>query len=80
MRDGLKFEQIFDMLIVDQCFGVRVIAHAGADISVEYSVCESEVVLIGLTTETVRRCFLHQVDWQAQFFTHGDNFLYGESP
>ena len=59
MRDRKKFEQILDMLVINQRLGGWVIAYASADIAVEHGVGESKVVFIGLSTKAVGWSFLH---------------------
>ena len=48
------------MLVVDAGFGVGIIANAGADVFVQNGVGETEVVLVALVGEAVRRSLFNQ--------------------
>ena len=50
MGDGLQFEKVLDVLVVDAGLYHGVFAFAGADIVVEGGVCEAKVVLVALAS------------------------------
>ena len=49
---------------------------AGQHIMIQCGVCESDLVLVGHSAESVRRCFLGQSLWDSKHFTDLDNFMY----
>lgn len=53
-----------------------VFALAGQYIMIQCGVCESDLVLIGHSAESVRRCFLGQSLWNSKHFTDLNNFMY----
>ena len=53
-----------------------VFALAGQYVMIQCGVCESDLVLIGHSAESVRWCFLGQSLWDSKYFTNLDNFVY----
>ena len=53
------------MFVVNEGFGLGVVADACADVFVQHGVGEAEVVLVALVGEAVGRRFVNQLDWQA---------------
>ena len=53
MRYRLQFEEIGDVLVIDKFLGLGVVADASADVVVQHSVSESQVILIALIGKTI---------------------------
>ena len=64
MRNGLQFEEVLHVFVIDKSLCLRVITLACADVAVEHSVGEAEIVFISLATESVRGSLLYKVDGQ----------------
>ena len=66
------------MKSVDTFLGRRIVAHAFSYISVQNFVSESEIILIGLTAEAVRRRLVHKLCRKSQVSAHLLNLMNGE--
>ena len=62
MRDGLQLEKVSDVFVVDEGFGLGVVANASADVLVQNGVGESKIVLVALVGQAIGWCLLHQLD------------------
>ena len=49
------------MLAVNDCLVLLVLNLAGTDVAVEFRIRETEVVLVGLSSQAVRRCLVDKI-------------------
>ena len=71
-----EFENIFLMQIVDAFFDICGWKNAFSEIIIQHLICESKIVFVGFSAQSVRWCFVNEFAWNTEVFSNCFDFFY----